>query len=53
MDDDEAMPVLGNVDRERLLRLAIAVTGALADSAHQEIDWINNTTWAARKEDSK
>jgi len=42
MDDDEAMPVLGTADRERLLRLAIAVTGALADSAHQEIEWIND-----------
>jgi hypothetical protein len=36
------VPVLGHVDRERLLRLAIAVTGALADGAHQEIEWINN-----------
>lgn len=44
MDDDEAMPVLGAVDRERLLRLAIAVTGTLADGAHQEIDWINERT---------
>lgn len=42
MDDDEAMPVLGTVDRERLLRLAIAVTGVLADGAHHEIEWINN-----------
>jgi hypothetical protein len=41
MGDDEAMPVLGTVDRERLLRLAIAVTGALADGAHQEIEWVN------------
>lgn len=41
MDDDEAMPVLGTADRERLLRLAIAVTGALSESAHQEIEWIN------------
>ncbi|NTB05809.1 hypothetical protein [Agrobacterium tumefaciens] len=41
MDDDETVPVLGTVDRERLLRLAIAVTGALADGAHQEIEWVN------------
>ena len=41
MDDDEAAPVLGSVDRERLLRLAIAVTGALADGAHEEIEWFN------------
>lgn len=38
--DDQ--PVLGRVDRERLLRLAIAVTGALADGAHQEVQWIND-----------
>lgn len=53
MDDDEAMPVLGTVDRERLLRLAIAVTGALADSAHQEIEWINNQAWKAAKENAR
>lgn len=41
MGDDEAVPVLGTVDHERLLRLAIAVTGALAASAHEEIEWIN------------
>ena len=41
MDDDEAAPVLGSVDRERLLRLAIEVTGALADGAHEQIEWIN------------
>jgi hypothetical protein len=41
LNDDEAMPVLGAVHRERLLRLAIAVTGALADGAHDEIEWIN------------
>lgn len=41
MDDDEAVPVLGTVDRERLLRLAIAVTGALADGAHDQIEWMN------------
>ncbi|MVW64539.1 hypothetical protein GPY61_31965 [Massilia sp. NEAU-DD11] len=41
MDDDEPAPSLGVVDRERLLRLAIAVTGALASGAQQEIEWIN------------
>jgi len=39
---DDGQPVLGRVDRERLLRLAIAVTGALADGAHREIEWIND-----------
>lgn len=47
-DDDQ--PVLGRVDRERLLRLAIAVTGALADGAHQEVQWINDQARAAGKE---
>ena len=42
MDDDEAVPVLGIVDKERLLRLAIAVTGLLAEGAHREIEWIND-----------
>jgi hypothetical protein len=55
MDDDELAPILGVVDRERLLRLAIAATGALANSAHQEIERINKTTWVAgkREEGSK
>jgi len=42
MDDDEAVPVLGSVDKERLLRLAMAVTGVLAEGAHQELEWVNN-----------
>jgi len=46
-DDDQ--PVLGRVDRERLLRLAIAVTGALADDAHQEVQWINDRAREACK----
>jgi len=53
MDDDEAMPVLGTVDRERLLRLAIAVTGALADSAHQEIEWANDQARKSPKESAR
>jgi hypothetical protein len=38
---EDEVPILGPVDHERLLRLAIAVTGALAAGAHQEIEWIN------------
>lgn len=38
---EDEVPVLGRTDKERLLRMAIAVTGALADSAHHEIEWIN------------
>jgi len=38
---EDAVPVLGRNDKERLMRLAIAVTGALADGAHHEIEWIN------------
>lgn len=47
-EDDQ--PVLGRIDRERLLRLAIAVTGALADDAHREVQWINDQARAAGKE---
>ena len=36
------MPVLGRVDKERLLRLAIAATGMLSDLAHEEVQWIND-----------
>jgi hypothetical protein len=50
MDDDEAMPILGTVDRERLLRLAIAVTGVLAEGAYQEIEWINDQARKTAKE---
>lgn len=49
MDDDEAMPILGTVDRERMLRLAIAVTGMLADGAHSEIEWENEIAHKATK----
>jgi hypothetical protein len=51
MDDGEAVPVLGAADRERLLRMAIAVTGALADGAHHEIDWINERAAKRAKEE--
>lgn len=53
MDDDEAMPILGTVDRERMLRLAIAVTGVLADGAHKEIEWINDRARNAAKESTR
>jgi hypothetical protein len=55
MDDDEPAPLLGAVDRERLLRLAIAVTGTLVNGAHQEIEQINAQApkGAARKEAGK
>ena len=53
MDDDEAVPLLGIVDKERLLRLAIAVTGNLANSAHQEIEWINDQARRAVKESAR
>jgi len=39
---DGDVPVLGRVDRERLLRLAIAATGMLSDLAHEEVQWIND-----------
>jgi len=38
---EDEVPVLGLTDKERLIRLAIAVTGVLADGAHREMDWIN------------
>lgn len=36
------VPVLGRVEKERLLRLAIATTGLLSDLAHEEVQWIND-----------
>jgi hypothetical protein len=46
--DDQ--PVLGRVDKERLLRLAIAVSGVLAGGAQREIEWINDQARTTAKE---
>lgn len=49
MGDDEAIPVLSTNDRERLLRLATAVSGTLADAAHEHIESINEKARKARQ----
>ncbi|TQK00164.1 hypothetical protein [Herbaspirillum sp. SJZ107] len=51
--DGDDQPVLGRVDKERLLRLAIAVTGTLADGAHKEIAWINDQARKTAKESAR
>ena len=49
MGDDEAVPVLSINDRERLLRLATAVSGTLADAAHDHIEGIIEKARKARQ----
>jgi hypothetical protein len=39
---EDDTPILGRVERESLLRLAIAATGMLSDLAHEEVQWIND-----------
>jgi hypothetical protein len=54
MDDDEPAPLLGAVDRERLLRLAIAVTEGRSTEGGREMmlwlldpdDWFGRRPWA-------
>jgi hypothetical protein len=51
--DDDAAPLLGTVDKERLLRLAIAATDMLSDLAHGEVQWINDQARKAEKETAR
>lgn len=46
---EDDLPVLGRVDKERLMRLAIAATSMLSDLAHEEVQWINDQPRLAAK----
>lgn len=47
---EEDPPILGGVDKERLLMLATAAMRMLGDQAEERVESINKQAWKARKE---